>query len=272
MCAGVTARLVCRALKKQHAHIWAWAQEVEGSALPAVAKGALRTRLVALQKRVYEEQKAAAAANKARAASAAIDAADAAVAAGRKFAIMQLEVHSCRRNPNLACCTPFCTPLVKYCAARANSGRVAQCATACLLQVRALHCCVRYLSCHTLTGRRPVTILCTALTWPSVKRLCVHSCGRVYMVAGWLGQQSGRGGLAGHQQEAPQPACCHLHLRRKYVVPSRASTLPHIKTSCTSVISADVDANTLGCHQVMTLPFLHHLHRQGQGSCSSGRA
>ena len=76
---------------------------MEGSALPAVSKGALRARLVALQKRVYEEQKAAAAANKARAASAAVDAADAAVGAGQKFAIMQLEV-----RPVYSCCIVIC--------------------------------------------------------------------------------------------------------------------------------------------------------------------
>ena len=67
-------------------------QDVEGSALPAAAKGALRTKLAALQKRVLEEMKAAAAANKARASSAALEAADLALAAGHKFAVMQLQV------------------------------------------------------------------------------------------------------------------------------------------------------------------------------------
>ena len=86
------ACFMCEGLRRhQLTEGFGW-QEVEGSALPAVSKGALRARLVALQKRVYEEQKAAAAANKARAASAAVDAADAAVGAGQKFAIIQLDV------------------------------------------------------------------------------------------------------------------------------------------------------------------------------------
>ena len=68
------------------------AQDVEGSALPAAAKAALRTKLATLQKRVLEEMKAAAAANKARASSAALEAAGKALVAGHKFAVMQLEV------------------------------------------------------------------------------------------------------------------------------------------------------------------------------------
>ncbi len=68
------------------------AQDVEGSALPAAAKAALRAKLGTLQKRVAEDMKAAAAANKARASSAAVQAADSAVAAGDSFAVLQLEV------------------------------------------------------------------------------------------------------------------------------------------------------------------------------------
>ena len=68
------------------------AQSIDKAALPAAAKAALRNRLAGLQKRVLEEQKAAAAANKAQATSAAVEVADSAVAAGQKFCVLQLQV------------------------------------------------------------------------------------------------------------------------------------------------------------------------------------
>jgi len=46
-------------------------QSIDKTALPAAAKAALRNRLTGLQKRVLDDQKAAAAANKAQATSAA---------------------------------------------------------------------------------------------------------------------------------------------------------------------------------------------------------
>ena len=68
------------------------AQSIDKAALPAAAKAALRNRLARLQKRVLEEQKAAAAANKAQATSAAVEVADSAAAAGQKFVVLQLQV------------------------------------------------------------------------------------------------------------------------------------------------------------------------------------
>ena len=67
-------------------------QSIDKSALPAAAKAALRNRLAGLQKRVLDDQKAAAAANKAQATSAAVDAADSAAAAGRKHIVLELKV------------------------------------------------------------------------------------------------------------------------------------------------------------------------------------
>ena len=68
------------------------AQSIDKTALPAAAKAALRDRLAGLQKRVLEEQKAAAAANKAQATSAAVEIANSAAAAGQKFVVLQLQV------------------------------------------------------------------------------------------------------------------------------------------------------------------------------------
>jgi alanyl-tRNA synthetase len=67
-------------------------QGIDGAAVPAAAKAALRGKLAALQKRVLEDQKAAAADNKARATAAAVAAADAAAAAGQKYVVVQLEI------------------------------------------------------------------------------------------------------------------------------------------------------------------------------------
>jgi hypothetical protein len=67
-------------------------QAIDGSPVPAAAKASLRTKLAALQKRVLEDQKAAAAANKARGTASAVAAADAAVAAGHKFVVVQLQI------------------------------------------------------------------------------------------------------------------------------------------------------------------------------------
>ena len=67
-------------------------QSIDKSALPAAAKAALRNRLAGLQKRVLDDQKAAAAANKAQATSAAVEAADSAAAAGRKHVVLELKV------------------------------------------------------------------------------------------------------------------------------------------------------------------------------------
>lgn len=72
-------------------------QNIDKTALPAAAKSALRNRLAALQKRVLDEQKAAAAANKAQATSAAVEAADGAAAAGHKHVVLQLEVYAPQR-------------------------------------------------------------------------------------------------------------------------------------------------------------------------------
>ena len=67
-------------------------QSIDKTALPAAAKAALRNRLAGLQKRVLDDQKAAAAANKTQATSAAVEAADSAAAAGHKFVVLQLKV------------------------------------------------------------------------------------------------------------------------------------------------------------------------------------
>lgn len=67
-------------------------QSIDKAALPAAAKAALRNRLAGLQRRVLEEQKAAAAANKAQATSAAVEVADSAAAAGQRFVVLQLQV------------------------------------------------------------------------------------------------------------------------------------------------------------------------------------
>ena len=69
-------------------------QSIDKAALPAAAKAALRNRLAALQKRVLEDQKAAAAANKAQATAAAVEAADSSAAAGQKHVVLQLEVRA----------------------------------------------------------------------------------------------------------------------------------------------------------------------------------
>ncbi len=68
------------------------AQSIDKTALPAAAKAALRNRLAGLQRRVLDEQKAAAAANKAQATSAAVEVADDAAAAGQRFVVLQLQV------------------------------------------------------------------------------------------------------------------------------------------------------------------------------------
>ena len=68
------------------------AQSIDKTALPAAAKAALRNRLASLQRRVLDEQKAAAAANKAQATSAAVEVADDAAAAGQRFVVLQLQV------------------------------------------------------------------------------------------------------------------------------------------------------------------------------------
>ena len=62
--------------------------------MPAAAKAALRNRLGALQRRVLDNQKAAAAANKAQATAAAVEAADSSAAAGQKHVALCLEVRA----------------------------------------------------------------------------------------------------------------------------------------------------------------------------------
>lgn len=71
---------------------WCMPQGIDGSAIPAATKAKLREALAVLQKALLEQQKAAGAANKGRATAVAVEAADAAAAAGRKFAVVQLEV------------------------------------------------------------------------------------------------------------------------------------------------------------------------------------
>lgn len=68
------------------------AQGIDGSAIPAATKSALRSSLAALQKTLLDQQKAAGAANKARATATAVEVANAAAAAGQKFVVAQLEV------------------------------------------------------------------------------------------------------------------------------------------------------------------------------------
>lgn len=69
-------------------------QSIDKAALPAAAKAALRNRLGALQRRVLDDQKAAAAANKVQATAAAVEAADSSAAAGQKHVALRLEVRA----------------------------------------------------------------------------------------------------------------------------------------------------------------------------------
>ncbi len=88
-------------------------QSIDKTALPAAAKAALRNRLTGLQKRVLDDQKAAAAANKAQATSAAVDAADSAAAADHKFVVLQLKVRDGRElssNAHKATLCESCWP------------------------------------------------------------------------------------------------------------------------------------------------------------------